>query len=68
MAPVEAVLVKSSVLRRDAGHHYMLVDQGVGLAGTKVRVQSVEKDGYWVKIRLPEGTVGYVPHEAIQLL
>jgi tetratricopeptide (TPR) repeat protein len=68
VAPVEAVLVRSSALRRDAGHHYALLDQGVGVAGMKVRVLEVLKDGYWVRIELPGGIVGYVPHEVIQVL
>ena len=68
MAPLEAVVVRASPLRRDAGHHYAIVNDAVVSAGMKVTVLDVVKEGHWVKVQTREGIVGYVPHEQVQII
>lgn len=68
IAPQEGVLVKPSVLYRDAGTQYAKVNPEPLQAGLKVEVVSVRESGAWLKILSPDGSLGYVPGEAIKLL
>ncbi|MCE5316829.1 MAG: hypothetical protein LLG04_05640 [Parachlamydia sp.] len=68
IAPQEAVLIKPSILYRDAGFQYAKVIPEPLQAGLKVEVVSVRESGVWLKILSPDGSLGYVPGEAIKLL
>lgn len=67
-AKQEAVLVHSSTLYRDAGLQYDKITQEPIPAGTKVEVITIVPSGQWLNILTPEGTLGYVPSDAIKLL
>lgn len=64
----EAVVVKPTALKRDAGQEYAAISAPPALAGTKVTVLSVEKDGNWMRVRLPSGDVGYISKEYARLV
>jgi tetratricopeptide (TPR) repeat protein len=66
--PIEGVLVQSSLLYRDAGLHYAKVKPDPLLAGGRVKVLDVTKAGKWLKIQTHDGTVGYVPQEALRII
>lgn len=68
ISPVEAVLVKSSDLYRDAGTEYAKVGERPLAGGTVVQVLEVRPDGKWFKILSPKGDLGYAPQEAIRLV
>lgn len=68
VSPVEAVLVRSSSLYRDAGYHYAKVMEDPLLSGLKVEVLDVLQEGNWLKVATPEGTLGYVPHKSARLI
>jgi len=65
---VHAVLVHSSPLLRDAGHHYAPVLETPLLSGIKVEVLEVTQQGQWLKITTLDGTMGYVPYDAIRFI
>ncbi len=65
-APLDAVLVRPSILHKDAGAHYAPVKKEPVFLGE--RVQVVEMHGKWVKIVTPDGTVGYAPCEVVKML
>ncbi len=64
----EAVIVRSSVLRVDAGEQYAPVLGKPSVSGTKVQVLSVEQQGEWIKVRLPSGETGYIAKEYVRLI
>lgn len=68
LAPVEGVIVQSTGLYRDAGYQYAKVEEKPILSGLKVRVIDVLDDGKWLKVTTPEGSLGYVPDEAIRII
>ena len=68
IAPQQAVLVKSSVLYRDAGEQYAKVSAEPLPAGLKVEVITVREKGDWLKILSPDGSLGYVESDSIRLL
>ena len=64
----EGVIIKSSMLRRDAGEHYESVADMPVLAGSKVKILDITTDAKWVEIANLNGDVGFVPNEAIIFL
>jgi tetratricopeptide (TPR) repeat protein len=68
IAPIEGIIVRSTILYRDAGVQYAKVVEDPVLSGKEVEVLDVLKDGKWLKIMTPEGNMGYVPHEAIIII
>jgi hypothetical protein len=67
-SPIEAVMVQSSTLYRDAGEQYAHVSENPILAGNKVVVLRVLQDGEWLKILTPEGEIGYVKNAVIRII
>lgn len=67
LAPIEATLVQSTELRRDAGEQFAKVGKLPLPAGTSLEVLSILPDGSWFKVLSPSGDLGYVPQEAIRL-
>lgn len=68
IVPQEGILIKPSDLYRDAGTQYAKVITEPLQAGLKVEVVNVRESGAWLKILSPDGSLGYVPGEAIKLL
>lgn len=68
LSPIEAIMVKSSDLYRDSGFQFAKVQEDPVLSGRKVEVLDVTEQGEWLKIRLPNGNLGYVPQEAIRII
>lgn len=68
LSPIEAVMVKSSGLYRDSGFQFAKVQEEPVLSGRKVEVLDVINHGEWLKVRLPNGNLGYVPQEAIRII
>lgn len=68
LSPLEAVVVKSSLLYRDAGFYYAKVSQEPLLSGLKVKVLEVTVAGKWLKVKTNDGTVGYLPEESVRLI
>lgn len=68
LAPIEAVLVKSTLLYRDAGEQYAKVSDQPVLSGNKVQVLDVLQQGKWLKILTPAGELGFVPYTAIRVI
>lgn len=64
----EAIVVKPTALKRDAGEEYASINAPPALAGTKVTVLSVKPDGNWMRVRLPSGEVGYISKEYARLI
>lgn len=68
LAPIQGILVNSTGLyRAPSFNEPQLTDQPL-LAGSKIRVVQVEKEGYWLKVLLPDGQVGYISAMAIRLI
>lgn len=67
-APIEGVVVNSTILYRDAGKQYAQAKEEPLLAGMKVQVLDVLQRGLWFKIITPDGTLGYVPQTSLQLI
>lgn len=68
LSPIEAILVKSVDLRRDAGEQYERVSKEPIPAGTEVEVLNIRPDGKWLKVSTVKGDMGYVPQESIGLI
>lgn len=68
LAPVEAVLVHSSFLKRDAGEQYARVNDQPIPAGTTVEVIEMKDQGKWYKVITPANDVGFVPVSSIVLV
>ena len=68
LASQEGILVKSTPQYRDAGYQYAKINPEPLSAGLKVEVTGIQENGAWVKILSPNGTLGFVPSEAIRLL
>ncbi len=67
-SPIEAVMVKSSLLYRDAGEQYAKVQPEPIPSGLKVQILDLTSAGKWLKIRTDDGTVGFVPDESIRTI
>jgi hypothetical protein len=65
---VDAVLIKATPLYRDSGTQYATVVDQPLYGGLRVNVLEVSKDGRWLKVVTSDGTMGYVPFEAIRLI
>jgi hypothetical protein len=67
-SPIEAIFVKSSALYRDAGEQYAKVNEEPVPSGNKVKVLGHTEAGKWIKVQTNDGTIGYVPYEALRIL
>lgn len=62
----EGVIIKSSLLYRDAGTQYAKVKPEPLAAGLKVKLHNAALAGKWIKIETDDGTVGYLPQETLR--
>lgn len=67
LSPLEAVVVKSSLLYRDAGFYYAKVTQEPLLSGLKVKILEVTQGGKWLKVETNDGVTGYLPEASVRL-
>jgi tetratricopeptide (TPR) repeat protein len=67
-SPLNAVLVQSSDLYRDAGRQYAKVGETPVPAGIQVEVIDTLSNGKWLKIVTPTGDIGFIPNEVIRIL
>lgn len=61
----EGVVIKSNLLYRDAGTYYSTVKSEPLAEGIKVLLLDSASGGKWIKIETNDGTVGYLPEEAV---
>lgn len=67
-SPIEAVLIESSFLRKDAGEQYAKVSEQPLMAGTQVEVLEGKGSPLWYKVISSTGEVGYVSSTSTQLV
>lgn len=67
-APMEAVIIKSTPLYKDAGTHYATVSELPILGGNVVQVLAIQQDGKWLKVFAPSGDLGYVPSNTVKII
>lgn len=67
-APIEGVLIRSTLLYRDAGTQYAPVSEDPAPSGQKLSVLGVGAGGRWFKVETSERTVGFVPAESLRLI
>lgn len=67
-APLNAVVVKATPIYRDAGTQYSQVQNEPLPGGMKLEILQLMPDGQWIKVALPDGTIGFVPIEALRLI
>lgn len=68
LAPLEAVVVQSVELRRDAGLQYAAVAPEPIPSGIKVEILHVSQDGKWLKVLGPQGELGFAPYESVRII
>lgn len=66
-APIEAVIIRTTALKRGPGDEYAIVPGRPVLTGSTVRLIEVADNGNWLKVRAP-GEVGYVSKENARVL
>lgn len=67
-AEPRAVVLRSFALKRDAGEQFAAIDGLPVLAGSKVVVVSVTRDGNWLKVQTPSGQEGYISKENARII
>ena len=67
MEPLQGVLIKATYVYRDKGKEYATTSTTPASAGIKVDILDVQAQGKWLKILSPDGTIGYVPEDAIRI-
>lgn len=68
IAPLEGVIIRSSLLYRDAGTQYAPVSEEPAPSGQKVKILDIADNGNWLKVQIPAGTVGFIPGDALRLI
>lgn len=63
----EGVIVKSTVLYKDAGYQYAKLETNPLPAGSVIAILDIRKKGNWIKVQTPDGKIGYVFYENIRL-
>ena len=65
---VEAIIIDSTLIFKDSGKHYALVQQAPIPSGSKVEVLEVLKEGKWLKVLINNERFGYIPHQTAQVI
>jgi hypothetical protein len=66
--PLEGIIVNATMLYRDSTEQSPLVSSKPIMEGSKVKVLDVSREGKWLKVSLPDGTLGFIPSESIRLI
>ena len=67
-APIEGILVHAAILYRDAGEQYAKAVDKPLAPGQKVEILDQRRNGQWVKILTPDGSLGYVKQDSIRVI
>jgi len=68
LAPSYGVILKANFLYQDAGIQYAKVEDQPILPGTKVTLLETIQNGKWLKIVTPNGTVGFIQYDSMQII
>jgi tetratricopeptide (TPR) repeat protein len=68
LKPLEAIVIKPSPLRKDAGIQYTVIPTKNPIYGTRVSVIAVTPDGSWIKVRTDADESGYVSKEQARII
>ena len=68
LAPLDAVIVRPTALRVDAGMQYAPLGDTPILPGMEVEVMAIERDGDWLQVRLKSGQKGYIAKEYVRIV
>lgn len=68
VSSLEAIIVRSSPLYKDAGLEFAKVSEKPYEGGLKVQVLGIERGGSWLWVLTPDGSLGYVPAENIKII
>lgn len=68
ISPIEAVIVRSTDLYRDAGKQYARANEQPLPAGSQVEVLDSQINGKWFKVRLANNDLGFIPDDAVRLV
>lgn len=68
LAPPQCVIVKASMLRRDAGLHYQKVTENPLTSGTTAEIIERNADGTWFKVVTTDGQVGFIAESDVEIL
>lgn len=68
LSPIEGVIVRSTVLYRDAGTQYAPVSDTPEVSGQKVEIIDSRQRGKWLKVETPGGAVGYLASDRIRMI
>ncbi len=66
--PTEAVVLRPTLIYRDAGKQYARVLETPLPEGMKLEVIDLVDEGRWAKVRTAQGTLGYVPVDRIGVI
>lgn len=66
--PTEAIVLRPTLLYRDAGKQYAGVQEAPLAEGEKLQVLEMVDDGQWVKVRTSNGVQGFVPVEKVGVI
>lgn len=67
-SPIDAVIVRSTLLYRDAGEQYAKVSDQPIEPGNKVRVLEILQGGLWLKVITPNGDLGYISYSVARII
>lgn len=68
VAPIDAIVLKSSDLYKGAGSYYARVLDKPLPSGVAIEVLESLENGQWVKVTTSDGTLGYLPSEVIKVI
>jgi hypothetical protein len=68
LAPIEGVLIRSTLLYRDAGKQYAPVNQEPVPSGEKLSILDTAARGEWLKVETPDETIGFIPADSVRLI
>lgn len=68
IAAVEGVILEATMVYQDAGEHYKRVESAVLQQGIVVELLEVTKNKEWFKIVTPNGNIGFIQHEKVELI
>lgn len=67
-SPLEGIVVKPTVLYRDAGEQYPKVSDQPILSGSKLQVLDSTPEGKWLKVHSPQGEIGYLSASSFRII
>lgn len=68
LSPVDAIVIKGSLLYRDAGTQYAAAQKLPLPAGSEVTLLDLKEKGTWMKVITQEGQIGYIPSDRARVI